>query len=92
MHPTTSNSRAPVYLVSGCDCCEAAFRMANFQELRDFDRRFDTMSVDELERWKRYWTQHAQGLVPQVRKQAMKRVYDIERAIQQRSQVQSDGE
>jgi hypothetical protein len=53
MHPITSNSRAPVYLVSGCDCCEAAFRMANFQELRDFEHRFDTMSVDELERWKK---------------------------------------
>ncbi len=66
--------------------------MANFQELRDFERRFDTMSVDELERWKIYWTQHAQLLAPKVRKQAMKRVYDIESAIQQRSQGQSDGE
>jgi hypothetical protein len=66
--------------------------MAQFYQLQDFERRFDTMSVDELKRWKTYWTQHAQGLAPKVRKQAMKRVYDIEKAIQARSQQDSDGE
>ena len=38
--------------------------MANFQELREFERGFETMSVDELERWKIYWTQHAKRLAP----------------------------
>jgi len=66
--------------------------MANFHQLKDFERRFNTMSVDELKRWKTYWTQHAQHLAPKVRKQAMKRVYKIEKAIQQRSQEESDGE
>ena len=66
--------------------------MANFHQLQDFERRFDTMSVDELKRWKTYWTQHAQGLAPKVRKQAMKRVYDIEKAIQQKSQEGRDGD
>lgn len=59
--------------------------MAYFYDLRDFEKRFDAMSVEELKRWKTYWTQHAQGLGPKVRKQAMKRVYDIERAIERRS-------
>ena len=62
--------------------------MATFQALKDFERRFDTMDVEELKRWKTYWTQHAQGLAPKVRKQAMKRVYDIEKAIEQRSQTE----
>jgi hypothetical protein len=60
--------------------------MSRFQKLEDFERRFDTMSVDELKRWKSYWTYHAQQLAPKVRKQAMKRVYDIERAIEKRTQ------
>ena len=50
--------------------------MAIFSKLQDFERRFETMSVEELKRWETYWTQHAQGLSPKVRKQAMKRVYD----------------
>ena len=66
--------------------------MAYFRKLRDFESRFDTMSVDELKQWKIYWTQHAQGLAPKVRKLAMKRVYEIENAIQTRSQANSDGE
>ena len=64
--------------------------MATFTKLQDFERRFDTMSVEELKRWEAYWTQHAQGLSPKVRKQAMKRVYDIEKAITRRSGVESD--
>lgn len=39
------------------------------------------MEIDELRRWKAYWTQHAQRLAPKIRKQAMKRVYRIDRAI-----------
>jgi hypothetical protein len=42
--------------------------MSRFQKLKDFERRFETMSVDELKQWKIYWTQHAQGLAPKVRK------------------------
>jgi hypothetical protein len=64
--------------------------MTNFHQLQDFERRFDTMTVDELKRWKKYRTQHAQGLGPKVRKQAMKRVYDIEKAIRRRSQDAGD--
>jgi hypothetical protein len=60
--------------------------MSRFQKLDDFERRFDTMAVDELKQWKDYWTRHAQQLAPKVRKQAMKRVYDIERAIEMRTQ------
>jgi len=59
--------------------------MAQFYKLRDFERRFDTMSVEELKRWVTYWTQHAQGLSPKVRQQAMKRVYEIEKAIARRA-------
>jgi hypothetical protein len=64
--------------------------MSRFQKLDDFEKRFDKMGVDELKRWKDYWSRHAQQLAPKVRKQAMKRVYDIERAIERRSQ--QDGE
>ena len=64
--------------------------MAYFKQLRDFETQFDTMSVDELKQWKTYWTQHAQGLAPKVRKLAMKSVYAIENAIQMRSQENSD--
>lgn len=66
--------------------------MAYFRKLRDFESRFDTMSVEELKQWKIYWTQHAQGLAPKVRKLAMKRIYEIENAIQTRSQANSDGD
>jgi len=64
--------------------------MSRFAKLQDFERRFETMSVDELKRWQTYWTQHAQGLAPKVRKQAMKRVYEIEKAIERRSGDKSD--
>jgi hypothetical protein len=62
-----------------------------FSELRDFERRFDTMSVEELKRWQVYWTQYAQGfLAPKVRKLAMKRVHKIKKAIERRSGNESD--
>jgi hypothetical protein len=60
-------------------------QMSQFRELRDFERRFDSMDVAELKRWKTYWTQHAQLLAPKVRKQAMKRIHEIDKAIQARS-------
>jgi hypothetical protein len=59
--------------------------MSQFRDLRDFERRFDSMEVAELKRWRTYWTRHAELLAPKVRKQAMKRVHEIERAIQARS-------
>jgi hypothetical protein len=59
--------------------------MAQFKELREFERRFEAMEVDELNRWKAYWTQHAQHLAPKIRRQAMKRVLEIEKAIQRKS-------
>ena len=58
--------------------------MGKFHELEEFERRFDSMDVPELEHWRAYWTRHAQQLAPKVRKQAMKRVYDIEKAIAQK--------
>ena len=60
--------------------------MSRFQALDDYERRFETMRVDELRQWKNYWTRHADQLAPKVRKQAMKRVREIERAIEKRSQ------
>jgi len=59
--------------------------MARFSQLKDFEQRFDSMGVKELKRWKSYWTDHAQGLAPKIRKQAMKRVYEIEKAIERKS-------
>ncbi len=64
--------------------------MSRFQALEDFERRFDTMEVDELQQWKKYWTQHAQQLAPKVRKQAMKRVYDIDKAIERKLQQNTE--
>jgi len=59
--------------------------MAYFTKLRDFEKRFDTMSVAELKRWKIYWTEHAQQLQPKIQKLAMKRVHKIERSIEIKS-------
>ena len=58
--------------------------MSTFRQLKEFERNFATMTVAELERWKGYWTSHAEQLAPKARKQAMKRVYEIEKAIEQR--------
>jgi hypothetical protein len=65
-------------------------RMAYFFKLRDFEKRFDTMDVEELKRWQIYWTQHAQGLTPKDRKSAMKRVHEIKKAIERKSRDESD--
>jgi hypothetical protein len=55
--------------------------MGQFRELEDFEKRFETMGIEELRRWKSYWTEHAQHLQPKVRKLAMKRVHKIDKAI-----------
>jgi hypothetical protein len=65
--------------------------MSRFKKLQEFEKRFEKMSVEELEHWRTYWAQHAEGLQPKIRKQAMKRVYDINKAIQRRAQEDSDG-
>jgi hypothetical protein len=62
--------------------------MGTFYKLKDFERRFEIMDVTELKRWKEYWIQHAEGLAPKIKKLAMKRVHEIEKAIQQRSKEQ----
>ena len=59
--------------------------MSRFSKLREFERRFDTMSVAELKSWKAYWTYHAESLAPKIRRQAMKRVYEIEKVIGRRA-------
>jgi hypothetical protein len=64
--------------------------MAYFLKLRDFEKRFDSMEVEELQRWQVYWTQHAQGLAPKMRKIAMKRVHQVERAIELKSRGECD--
>lgn len=55
--------------------------MAKFKQLEEFERRFEIMGVEELRRWQSYWTQHAEHLSPRVRKEAMRRVHKIEKAI-----------
>ena len=64
--------------------------MGRFRENDEFKKRFDTMGVEELRSWKTYWTQHAQHLAPKIRKNAMKRVIEIDKAIHQRLSQQSD--
>jgi hypothetical protein len=59
--------------------------MPRSSKVRDFEQRFDTMNIDELKRWHAHWIHHADGLVPKIRKQAMKRVYEIEKAIEQKT-------
>jgi hypothetical protein len=58
--------------------------MGKFHELEEFERTFDSMSVGLLEWWKWYWTRHAHQLAPKDRKQSLKRVRDIEKAIEQK--------
>jgi hypothetical protein len=57
--------------------------MGKFRELEEFEARFEAMDASELARWKVYWTQHAQNLAPKVRKEAMRRVHRIDKALQQ---------
>lgn len=66
--------------------------MSRFQPLKEFERRFDTMSIEELKRWKAYWTDHAQRLAPKIQKLAMKRVHKIEAAIRQKTRNDPDHE
>ncbi len=40
--------------------------MSEFQELEDFERRLDTMCLEELRQRKKYWMQHAQQLASKV--------------------------
>ena len=64
--------------------------MGTFRELKEFESNFDTMDFGELKRWKSYWARHAQQLAPKARKLAMKRVYEIEKAIEQKGRNRSD--
>ena len=62
--------------------------MAYFFKLRDFEKRFETMDVEELKRWETYWTRHArQQLTPKIQKVAMKRVHAIQKAIEKKSKA-----
>jgi hypothetical protein len=58
--------------------------MTRFKELQEFESRFDSMTVIELRRWKKSWTEHAEHLAPKVRKEAMKRVHKIDKKIAER--------
>lgn len=64
--------------------------MTRFKQLEEFEGRFESMNVDDLRRWKKYWTEHAQHLAPKVRKEAMKRVHKIDKKIAERLQDESD--
>jgi hypothetical protein len=66
--------------------------MTRFKQLQEFESRFESMSVDELRRWKKYWTEHPQHLASKVRKQAMKRVHKIDKKIAERLREASDAE
>ncbi len=56
--------------------------MSRNATLADFGKRFpDDMDIEELKRWKQYFTQHAQFLQPKVQKLAMKRIHAINHAI-----------
>jgi hypothetical protein len=66
--------------------------MSSFSELRDFEKRFPNMDIPELKKWATYWTHHAEGLAPKVRKQAMKRVYEIEKVILRKSSESEEAE
>ena len=65
--------------------------MTRFSKLEEFENDFESMDVRELQRWKDYWTKHAEQLQAKVRKEAMKRVHKIEKAIQRRLLEQADG-
>jgi hypothetical protein len=66
--------------------------MSSFSQLRDFEKRFPNMDMPELKKWATCWTHHAEGLAPKVRKQAMKRVYEIEKVILQKSSESGETE
>ena len=56
--------------------------MSRHKTLDDFEKRFpDGMDLEELQRWKQYFTQHAQFLEPKVQKLARKRIHAINHAI-----------
>jgi hypothetical protein len=58
--------------------------MGKFKQLDDFEKRFNSMDAAELVRWRAYWVAHAQNLAPKVRKEAMRRIHRIDKAIQAR--------
>ena len=58
--------------------------MSRFKALDDFESRFTQMDLEELRHWHNYWTLHAQRLTPKVQKEALRRVYKIEKAIAQK--------
>jgi hypothetical protein len=55
--------------------------MSRFHELERFEEHFERWSIEELESWREYWTEHARHLQPKVQKEAMKRVVRIEKRI-----------
>ena len=55
--------------------------MSRFKTLKDFEQNFEHLTLDELREWEKYWTQHAQFLQPNIKKEAMKRVHMIQKAI-----------
>jgi len=62
--------------------------MSRFKALDEFESRFERMDVPELQRWRGYWLQHAELLAPKARKEAMRRIHKIDKAIQARASAQ----
>ena len=58
--------------------------MSRWKTLNDFEKKFPSMTVEELRSWLTFWKHHADMMGPKVKKLAMKRVHRIERAIEQR--------
>lgn len=64
--------------------------MGKFKQLEEFEKRFASMDAAELSQWRAYWVTHAQNLAPRVRKEAMRRVHKIDKAIHDLESEQLD--
>lgn len=63
--------------------------MSRLPDLRDFGLRFpDRMNLQELRWWRNHWKTHADLLAPKIRKQAMKQVHEIDKAIDRKTKPQ----
>src|ERR1035438_9138450 len=56
--------------------------MGKFHESAEFESRFETMDVADLQYWRSYWVRYTEQLP--ASKWGMSRVYDVERAIRQK--------
>jgi hypothetical protein len=57
--------------------------MGRFRELEEFKRNFESLPAADLTRWRVYWLQHAQHLAPSVKKEALRRIHQIDKRLHQ---------